>query len=113
MPGWQGAETTPSSQDQSGEPLPHHPSFHRDVSDDFQGDPEDLTEMLKKTKSNDGSRDGHVLGYALGDMPVTWVGAFTVPMESSGGNKQVQALTSENHAMMGRRISWEHKKMDV
>ena len=105
MPGWQGDETTPSSQDQSGEPLPHHSSFHRDVSDDFQGDREDLTEMLKKTKSNDGSRNGHVLGYTLGDMPVTWVDAFTVPMESSGGNKQVLVLTSDSHAMMGRRIS--------
>lgn len=108
MPRWQGAETTPSSQDPSGEPLPHHSSFYKDVSDGFQSDPEDLTKMLKKTKSEDESRDGHVFCYAIGDIPVNWVAAFSVPMESSGGNRQVKAITSVSHTE--RRIWWEHKK---
>ena len=72
MPSWQGAETTPSSQNPSGEPLSHYSSFHKDVSDGFQSDPEDLTEMLKKTKSEDESRHGHVFCSAIGDMLVNW-----------------------------------------
>ena len=53
------------------------------------------TEMLKKTKSEDESRDGHVFCYAIGDMPVNWVAAFSVPVESSGGNRRVKAINNQ------------------
>lgn len=51
--------------------------------------------MLKKTKSEDESRDGHVFCYAIGDMLVNWVAAFSVPVESSGGNRRVKAINNQ------------------